>query len=393
MVTLSSADKVLKNVYLDAICDQLNNKTNPFYAAIDKCCDNVSGKLVSYSAKYGINGGMGSGTEDGALPKSAGNFYQSLTAPLRNLYGTITLTDKVLRASRDSAGAVVDILNQEIEGLLDAAKFNFSRMLWQNGNGVLSQIGVMTSHSSLIYYPVLSVANFMEGMVIDIVSEAGETLTSGHRITRVDRANKTIYLDPAVGLSVTIEGDEYVVLQQSYNNEIYGIPYLFDEDIASFYGTTRTSVPYLLPQVTNQNGAISSSCIQSMLDTIEVVTGGNINMLVTSYAARRAYLTYLQTTRTNFDYMNLDGGFKALSYNGIPMVADRFFTDGTIYFLNTADFRLAQLCDWQWIEGENGRILMQLEKTPTYTGTLVKYANLICVRPHGQGKVYGITVA
>jgi len=42
MVTLSSADKVLKNVYLEAICDQLNNKTNPFYAAIEKCADNVA---------------------------------------------------------------------------------------------------------------------------------------------------------------------------------------------------------------------------------------------------------------------------------------------------------------------------------------------------------------
>jgi hypothetical protein len=116
-------------------------------------------------------------------------------------------------------------------------------------------------------------------------------------------------------------------------------------------------------------------------------------MLVTSYDVRREYLDYLSATRTNIDYMNLDGGFKALSYNGIPLVADRFCTGGNIYFLNTNDFRLAQLCDWQWIEGENGRILTQLEKTPTYTGTLVKYANLICVRPHAQGKLTGITIA
>ncbi|MDD3947741.1 MAG: phage major capsid protein, partial [Clostridia bacterium] len=165
MVTLSSADKVLKNVYLDAICDQLNNKTNPFYAAIEKCADNVSGKMVEYSAKYGINGGMGSGTENGSLPVSAGNYYQSLTAPLRNLYGTITLSDKVLRAGRDSAGAVVDILNQEIEGLLDAAKFNFSRMLWQNGNGTLAKIGNLGTHTAFHYYPVQSVENLMEGMM------------------------------------------------------------------------------------------------------------------------------------------------------------------------------------------------------------------------------------
>jgi hypothetical protein len=393
MVTLSSADKVLKNVYLEAICDQLNNKTNPFYAAIEKCADNVSGKLVSYSAKYGINGGMGSGTEDGALPKSAGNCYQALTAPLRNLYGTITLSDKVIRASRDSAGAVVDILNEEIEGLLDAAKFNFSRMLWQNGSGVLTQIGDVSMHAQTHYYPVASTENLMEGMCVDFVTPGGTVVSGGHRITRVDRDNNMMYIDPAVSMSINFFGNEYVTLQQSYNNEIYGIPYLFDSSISTFYGLTRSAVPYLHPQVSVQNGAISSGGIQKMLDKIEVATGGEINMLVTSYDVRREYLDYLSATRTNIDYMNLDGGFKALSYNGIPLVADRFCTGGNIYFLNTNDFRLAQLCDWQWIEGENGRILTQLEKTPTYTGTLVKYANLICVRPHAQGKLTVITIA
>lgn len=226
MVTLTSADKVLKNVYLDAICDQLNNRTNPFYAAIEKCADNVTGKNVAYSAKYGINGGMGSGTENGALPVSGGNYYQSLTAPLRNLYGTITLSDKVLRASRDSAGAVVDILNQEIEGLLDAAKFNFSRMLWQNGSGVITTLASLATHTVFNYYPVTSVENLMEGMVVDFIALNGSLITGGHRVTRVDRANKKMYIEPSVAPTIEMTGDEYIVLQQSYNNEIYGIPYL-----------------------------------------------------------------------------------------------------------------------------------------------------------------------
>ena len=35
--------------------------------------------------------------------------------------------------------------------------------------------------------------------------------------------------------------------------------------------------------------------------------------------------------------MNLQGGFKAISYNGIPVVTDRFVEDGTMYMLNTKD--------------------------------------------------------
>lgn len=80
-----------------------------------------------------------------------------------------------------------------------------------------------------------------------------------------------------------------------------------------------------------------------------------------------------------------------MSYNGIPIVADRFCPEGTMYLLNTNDFTLHQLCDWQWLEGEDGKVLKQIAGKPVYTATLVKYADLICARPNGQGMISGIT--
>ena len=61
-----------------------------------------------------------------------------------------------------------------------------------------------------------------------------------------------------------------------------------------------------------------------------------------------------------------------------------------MYLLNTDDFRLHQLCDWQWLEGEDGKILKQIPGKPVYTATLVKYAELMCERPYGQGVLRGI---
>ena len=87
----------------------------------------------------------------------------------------------------------------------------------------------------------------------------------------------------------------------------------------------------------------------------------------------------------------LAGGYKAISYNGIPVVADRFCPSGTMYILNTDDFTLHQLCDWQWLAGDDGKVLRQVAGKPVYTATLVKYAELICARPYGQGMISGIT--
>ena len=89
--------------------------------------------------------------------------------------------------------------------------------------------------------------------------------------------------------------------------------------------------------------------------------------------------------------MELAGGYKAMSFNGIPVVADRFCPDGTMYLLNTDDFCLHQLCDWQWLEGEDGKVLRQVAGKPVYTATLVKYADLVCTRPCGQAMLSGIT--
>ena len=91
--------------------------------------------------------------------------------------------------------------------------------------------------------------------------------------------------------------------------------------------------------------------------------------------------------------MNLQGGFKAISYNGIPLVVDRFAGDGEMYLLNTKDFELCQLGDWQWLEGNDGKIIKQKDNYPVYTATLVKYAELICNRPNAQAKLSGITMA
>ena len=91
--------------------------------------------------------------------------------------------------------------------------------------------------------------------------------------------------------------------------------------------------------------------------------------------------------------MDLKGGYKAISYNGIPIVSDRFCPEGTMYLLNTDDFTLHQLCDWKWLEGEDGKVLKQVPGTPTYSATLVKYADLVCTRPCGQAMLTGITEA
>ena len=140
-------------------------------------------------------------------------------------------------------------------------------------------------------------------------------------------------------------------------------------------------------------GEISETVIQTAIDELEENTGSKVNFIVCSSGVKRAYQQHLATYKRNIDVMELNGGYKALSYNGIPVISDRFCPDGTMYLLNTDDFVLHQLCDWKWLEGEDGRVLKQVANKPVYSATLVKYADLICTRPCGQAMLSGITEA
>ncbi|MDE6210378.1 MAG: phage major capsid protein [Clostridia bacterium] len=388
MVTLETAEKALKSVYLNVVVDQLNVGVNPLLAKIEQTSSDVWGKEIIKLVPYGINGGIGAGTETGELPTPAANNYDRFKLELKNLYGTIELSDKAIRASQSNTGAFVNLLNAEMEGLLKASKFNLGRMLYGDGSGTLAICKGQGSATNVIALD--SVRNVMEGMVVDVYSKTSGTAYSdlkGVRIVSVDRVNNTITLSANVATSI-VDGD-ILTVQGSKENELTGLGAIFSN--RDLYGLSREGRSWLAPKQYTNVGAISTAKIQSAIDYIDEVAGSQIDFIVCSYDVRRAYLDYLALTRTNVDYMNLDGGFKALSYNGIPLIADRFVESGTMYLLNSKDFKLHQLCDWRWLEGDNGKVIKQKAGSATYGATLVKYADMICDKPIGQAKLSGIT--
>ena len=388
MVTMTSADNALKSLYLGVVSEQLNTGVNPLLAKIKQTTQDVWGKEIRRLAQYGINGGIGAGTEEGELPAAAGNNYDQFVLTLKNLYGTIEISDKAVRASENSVGAFVNLLNAEMEGLLKASSFNFGRMLFGDGNGTLATVGKIENG----VITVDNIKNIVEGMVVDFLTADGEALAgaTARRVIYVDRANKQIKVSGATISTETVPAGSIITVQNSYGKEITGLKAIF-KDSGSIYGLDRATHKWLIPYMKENVGEISETVIQKAIDELEENTGSKVNFIVCSSGVKRAYQKHLATYKRNVDVMELNGGYKALSYNGIPVISDRFCPEGTMYLLNTDDFILHQLCDWKWLEGEDGRVLKQVANKPVYSATLVKYADLICTRPCGQAMLSGIT--
>ncbi|MDE6551010.1 MAG: phage major capsid protein [Clostridia bacterium] len=389
MVSLETAENALKTVYLGVVANQLNVGVNPLLAKIEQTTADVWGSQIVKMVPYGLNGGVGAGAENAALPKSAGNQYGKFTLDLKNLYGTIEITDKAIRASMHDEAAFVNLLNAEMDGLLKASKHNLGRMLYGDGSGVLAHVVAGTYSGDTITLD--DVHDFTEGMCVSVYNASSGNFYSGMgnaRIINVDRVNKTITFEK--NMRPTYSEGDYVCMQSSHNNEITGLKAIFAQS-GTLYGLDKDKYSWLKPQVISDVGMITQGKMQSAMDSVEERCGGAVDMIVCSYDVRRHYIDHCSMYRTNIDYLNLDNGYKALSYNGVPVVADKFVRDGVMYMLNTADFKLHQLCDWRWIEGDSGKVLHQVAGWSRYTATLVKYADLICDRPAGQVMLTGIT--
>ena len=381
MIDLTSAQHALKDAYLSAASNILNTQTNPLFAKIKQSSSDVYGRQIIKVAPIGINGGIGAGSETGELPTANGNNYVQLKSTLKNLYGTLEISDKAVRASANTNGAFVDLLSAEMEGLLNSSKFNLARMLYGDGTGAVATV---TSYADGVA-TVDNVKNLIEGMVIDTYT-SGTVANSGLRIKYVDRVNKTVTFSTS---PATMAQGDVMYVQGSKGNEITGIGAIFNTS-ANIYGLSRAENKWLNPYVSTTAQEINDNVIQTAVDFLEENSGSHIDFISCGAAVRRAYLDYLACYRRNVDVITLESGHKAISFNGIPMVTDRFVADDTMYLLDTSKFTLHQLCDWEWIEGEGGNILRQKPGYPAYTATLVKYADLICDQPNGQAKISGI---
>ena len=244
MISVETADNALKSFYLDAVTEALDLKVNPLLAQIQRSSIDVVGKDVKKLVKYGINGGISAGSETGALPTASSNDRVVFTSTLKNLYGTIEISDKALRASANNEGAFVNLLNDEMQSLIKSASFNFGRMLYGDGTGLLATVAAIGDKNNIT---LSSVKGVVEGMKIDFTALSGALITStaGRKILSVDRASKTIVVD-GESLTGAMPLGAGVYLHGCKDYELTGLGAIFSES-KSLYGVDRSISPMMKP--------------------------------------------------------------------------------------------------------------------------------------------------
>jgi hypothetical protein len=390
--TVTLAEQALKSYYLPGFVRQLNDRSCAFFANIDKGSQGVVGKEVVMAMRYGRIGGIGNPADDGNLPTENPRKTIQAKFSTKNLVGSISLTDKLIEASKSDAGAFADLLKTEMEDCRADMAVNISRQCVGNGTGKLATLSANSTYSTgYLEFTVDSTINLSEGMFVDIYNGAspisGETVVE---VLLVDDANLTVRVYAGSDTHGSVLSTHCLYLAGNYGTyELTGTGSVLSTS-GTIYGLTKATYPWLKPQSYALSGEISENAIQRVIDYIESRAGCTVDFIQCSLGVRRAFLDYMEANKQTVNSLDLKGGWSGISYNNIPIVGERFLGSGRMELLDKTQWKLYDMGDFHFMD-RDGSILRSVSGTMQWRASLVRYCELGCKVPRGQGVITGIT--
>ena len=391
MINLTTVSEALKVLYINPIREFVNMQADPFASRIMQTSDNIVGyQKIVRAVQIGANGGAGAGTETGLLPVAGENLYKQFESDTKNLYGTIAISDKIMKsATGQNAGSFVNALQRDVDTLVATLKFSLARQVYGDGTGTL-----MTCKAQSAVGKVLEAQNkqqtrnLLPGLTAEVYNT--NTKVGSGRVVDVDHTTGKITLDTAT--TTAAAAGAKVVMQGSKDLELTGLGKIFDAaTYTTLYGLTRADYSWMRPYTKSNFGAISEAGLQEVIFQQEDTYSGKIDHIACGQTAYLAYLKLMEARRTINDTLTLSGGHKALLFNGIPLTRTKFLADDCIDMYDTSSFSIDQIADWEWLDDNVHGILQRNARYATYEGSIAKYCDLMCVLPGMQARLTGVT--
>lgn len=388
--TMTTITDILKNFYLGPIRDQLDNKV-VLYAQVKKSSKEVVGTQVVLPVHTNRNWGVLAGGTGGnaTLPGARRQGWDSAQFATKDIYGRIEIRGKTIRATKTDKGAFVRVVKSEMEGMINDLSNYINIMMYLDTTGVLTQInGVATSATQTVD----STQYLEEQMLLDIGSNQ-------------DAVISTINSDTEITLSASIttaDNDNIRIANVSSGNELNGLD-LITRNSGSLQGIDGDAVTIWRGNSRGTAGSpavLTERQLQQVQDDCEK-RGGKIDLIATSFEGRQEFITLLTSQKrfTSPYAGELKGGFKALDFNGIPLVADKHCqatpTETRFYFLSLASLGIYRMADFDWIK-EDGNIMARQvgsSATEAYEATLLCDMEFGTNARRNNGRRLGVSVS
>ena len=405
---LTTADAILKDLYVGPIIEQLNYKTY----MIDKI-EREDPSTVQFAGRKAIvpvhksrNRGRGSRGDAGTLPTAGIQGWEDAQINVKQHYQGIELSDLAIESTKSNEGAFVSLLDGEVKGAAADMRKDINRQVFGDGTGLLSTVAA-TATTTVGPITVDSIQYLHIGDPVDVLRITdGSTLagSESNSVVGLSAANKTVTLNTAVGGTIATTFGIYV--EDNYGQEMDGLQNIVSTSrtLHSINSATAGN-EFWNGQVRNVGTQAASpviageSSFELISDDVGATGQGETSVYITTRGIRRRLADTFQSQKrfTNKEAVNVHGGYSAImvasGQGEVPVIADDDCPKINVFAIDASALRWFQLAAPGWMERDDGGIFHLKDggtagtKVASYQAWMRWYAALGSVAPNRLGKL------
>jgi hypothetical protein len=438
---LSTVSAILKEYYLGPVQEQLNNEVL-LLSRLESRSEDLVGKAAFVPLHTGRSSGIGAVGEDAALPAAGNQSYARAEYDLKYLYGRIRVTGPSMAKTKSDAGAFLQTLKGEMDGVRADLVKDLARQVYGTGDGVIAtgtpDATTATTHTiTLANWEPLKKGQLYVGQVVNCFVQSTGVATAGtltnftiSAVSIVGATDSTITVTSAevamTAVLVAITRAGSVTAAQALNrfnntsrsNEIDGLRRMVNSyapaaasaadgtyasaTLATALGKSNSfgkidayTSTYWDNQRTGTVGATADLTIMRIQEAINLgrQQGAMPSAMITSLGVQREFYRLLQANQQfvapgGTDYAS---GFSTLTYNGMPVIADLDAPYGQMYILDESTIKVFSDQDWHFLDGD-GQTLRQVADRDAYEAVMVRYMNIGATNRRKNVVINGIGV-
>jgi hypothetical protein len=406
----SYVTNILQDLYLPAVADAVIYP-NMLIKRIGRSSRRIEGKLVRFPVHYDDATGVSAIGAGGLLPDPDVERWAQYSFGVKHVYVRMKFDGVTKDATKTQMASWLDIIMYELQAKTKILQRARQRMIHNDGSGRLAETVsptggayAATTYTVRINQGIESPATctttptrwIKPNMIVAFIGVSGGPPSVGvikavAQVSAVTATTITI-LTPLSISGVVALGDWIVTASQviaglanrdtGFHNETMGIagavsdanPDSETSATDAYQGITRTTTANTWHRATVQAnaGVLRPNTLATMdlaWTTLIEIGDTTATALVSNFGQVRKYAELLLADRRFVGQTEFDGGYKALAYNDVPLIADRDCYNNRIYFLDETDFMCNTMADPQWMK-EDGAIWHRLEERDAYQGTL-----------------------
>ena len=404
---LTTADAILKDLYVGPVVEQLNYKSY----MIDQI-ERQSEFTVDHHGRRAIvpvhksrNRGRGSRGDGGVLPTAGVQAWEDAIIPITRHFQGIELTDASIKPTKSNSGAFVELLDAEVKGATKDMKKDINRQVFGTGDGLLASVAATATAATTL--TVDSIQYLHIGDPVDIVRRTdASTLDNSvdNSVVGLDATNKTVTLASAVGGTVATTFGIY----------LSGNRGLEMEGLQSIVATSRTLHTIDSATAGNESwnaqvrdvGSAAGSAtagetsFELISDDVGQTGQGDTEVFITTRGIRRRLADTFQSTKrfTNREAVQIHGGYSAIMVASgageVPVVIDDDVPKGSVFAIDKSALRWFQQWGPGFLESPQDGTVFHLkeaagtgQKEATWQAWMGWYATLGCVAPNRLGRL------